>query len=330
MGKPFLFAMLALLLVVAGMAAWLLYPENAENICRSTVIVETTTWHEVDVNGRPVLYFSSVRGDSSLVRVTHRRDSALHRHYAAGCWVNGVPGIPSCHGRIASVDAADVKVRLRRNADVGKLCREAVEQELKTLKGQNSELDYYLRVHGVQDNGYQQIAALAQHVRQNYAESLRAKAILDSLGTKARFSVATRSTYAVAYRDEAGTRRRAACRLLAHDARTHAVILQTKNDSTPGGVHALTMLPWRHRGGGAIRVAGYGGLGVSGIECDTVGVRLLPGHSTKYGRHDIPAVLASDGSAVFTARGQFLGITSGEEIVGRMQLRQLMKQGGKR
>lgn len=327
--KSFLLTMLVLLLVVAGAAAWLMHPENAETIRRSALVVEVTTWHEVDAGGKAVLYFSEMQGDSALVRVTHHRDSALHRHYSAGCWVNKWPGIPSCFGRLASVDVAEEKVRPRSDADVAQMCREAVELELKALKGQKAELDYYLRSHGVQDNGYQQIAALAGHVRQSYDECLRSKAILDSLGNGVRLGVATRSTYKATYRDESGKRHSVPCRLLTRDERTGAIMLQANDGLTPDGAHALSLLPWRHNGDGAIRVAGFPGLGVKGIESDTVSVRLLPGHSTKYGRHDIPAVLAPDGSAVFTAHGQFLGLTRGKEIVERTLLRKLFEQGGR-
>lgn len=329
--KRIALASVPLLAVALGaFLAWVFMPENADGIRRSAVIVEETAWNEVDVSGKPMLYFYSTRGDSALVRVTHRRDSAIHRHYAAGCWVNALPGIPSCKGRVATVTGNCGETRLRRGADIGRLCRDAVESELKTLKGQKAELDYYLRVHGVQDNGYQQIAALAQQVAKDYGESLRAKAILDSVGTRARFSVALRRHYTVLHRDSAGRLSRTACTLVARERSTRLALLQTADGKTPDGVKALMLLPWNCKGGGEIRVAGFGGLGVSGLECDTVGVSIVAGHATKYGRHDVPPLLASDGSVAFTRHGHFMGLTSGEDIIGRAAIRRLVKQGGRR
>lgn len=327
-GKPFLLTMLLLLLMAAGVLAWMLVPEDAEGMRRSAAIVQTTTWHEVNVDGKPLLYFRSTRGDSALVGVTHRRDSAVHRRYAAGCWLKGAWPFSTCDGRIATVDRAERSVRLRKNADVRKMCLDAVEQELKVLKGQNAELDYYLRVHGVQDNGYQQIAALAQQVRRDYEERLRAKAILDSVGAKARFCVATSCSYKALYRDENGKLRSVRCRFVAAVRQPDIVMLATADGVTPVGAEPMRLLPWRHRGGGAIRVAGFGGLGVSGLECDTVSARIVAGHATKYGRHDIPAVLASGGSPVFTAHGRFIGITVGDETADRAVLRKLTEKEG--
>ena len=59
---------------------------------------------------------------------------------------------------------------------------------------------------------------------------------------------------------------------------------------------------------------GFGGLGENGLACDTVSPQIIPG-SIRKGQHNLPRILASDGSAVFTAKGWPLGLVKGNRIV---------------
>ena len=320
----------ALLAVVVAVAVSLLLPESARGMRRCAVVVECEEWNEVSINGIPTLYFLSADADTALVRLTLHRDTATHRHWSAGCWVGEWPVIPSCHGRIATLEAHGGTPALRAKADVGALCRKAVEQKLAMLKGQSAELAYYLRVHGVQDEGYQQVAALARRVELDYTDCRRMREILDSVGAKARFTTAHRRSFTAIYRDTASHIRRTPCTLLASDAARRTLLLQTADGTTPSGAHAVMPLPWNCGGKGEIRMAGFGGLGVRGLECDTVGVSIVAGRRSADGIHDIPDILAPDGSAVFTARGLFIGLKSGDGMVPRADLWRLFGKEARR
>ena len=67
-----------------------------------------------------------------------------------------------------------------------RLCRLSADLQLKRLQTQKSELDYYIRVHGVQDNGYQQIASLANSINHATNAVKSARHIIDSLATDKR------------------------------------------------------------------------------------------------------------------------------------------------
>lgn len=91
--------------------------------------------------------------------------------------------------------------------------------------------------------------------------------------------------------------------------------LQTVDTSTPDGVTPLHMLPWSCDKERDIRAVGYPGLGESGLDCDTIQPLVIPGRRISGFRHDLPRVLVSDGSPVFTTKGQFVGIVAGGSIV---------------
>ena len=316
--KKVLAVVIALLVAVAaGTVAWQLMPSSATAMRQCAVVVEQATWQEISIDGKPRLYFSEALGDTALLGVTANRDTAVHRRRMAGCWVNRWAMLPSCMGRVATVYCpAAAAPRLRNDSDIVRLCRKSIETQLRTLKSQKTELDYYLRVHGVQDNGYQTIASLASRVNAVYSDVQSASHMLDSLAKgKHRFTVKAMAEYTAVYRDADGKPQRTPLRLAHADPALQTMLLQTADGKTPSGATAMSHSPWNAGKERYIRAVGFPGLGEAGLECDTVAPIIVPGHIAKGSCHDLPAVLVSDGSPVFTAKGHFLGIVKGNKIV---------------
>lgn len=308
-------------LAVIG-TAWRLLPPSADGMRSSAVIVSQTSWHEVRIDGKPLLYFSGAIGDTALLGVTANRDSAVHRRLTAGCWTDRWPILPSCLGRVTAAYCATPKApHLKGDSAIVRLCRQSIATQLKTLKAQKTELDYYLRVHGVQDNGYQTIAALAQRVGTAYNDVARAGRLIDSLaaGKRHKFSIATATEYAATFRDNEGRIKRLSLKPVFADSRRHFMTLQTTDGKTPDGATPLAPAIWDCHKERDIRAVGFPGLGEKGLECDTVAPAVIAGHRGKDGRHDLPRILASDGSPVFTAKGMFIGIVSGNAIAGNLK-----------
>ena len=326
-GKKTIAACLAAVvcIAVAAVCLWRLMPASASEMDGAQLVVERTSWHEICADGHPVLYFDDMRGDSAVLGVTANRDSATHVDKMAGCWTDEWAFVPSCRGRVACVDR-----RLPRNMTLGNgrnaldICRQSVETQLQTLGYQKSELDYYIRVHGVQDNGYQQIAALTQKVDAAYRDVMRAKSIIDSIAKmpKARLTVNTHNAYTAVYHSD-GKVCRTPMEIIRHDGRNGLTLLQTADHNTPDGVATVRVMPWSYVFGRNVCCTGIGGLGEDGLACDTVWPTVIPGHVASDGRHDFPRVLASDGCAVYSLRGRFVGMISGDTVLSRHQLRKL-------
>lgn len=321
--KTKLWCTLAVLCILAAIAAaWRLLPTSADGMRSSAVIVSQTSWYEVRIDGKPLLYFSDAIGDTALLGVTANRDSASHHRLTAGCWTDRWPILPSCLGRITTAYSATPKVpRLKGDSAIVRLCRQSIATQLKTLKVQKTELDYYLRVHGVQDNGYQTIAALAQRIGTAYSDVARAGQLIDSLSArkKHKFSIATATQYAAVFRDSEGHITRVSLKPVFADSRRHFMALQTADGKTPAGATPLSPTLWNCHKERDIRAVGFPGLGERGLECDTVTPAIIAGHLSKDGQHGLPRILASDGSPVFTARGLFIGIVSGNTVVRNLK-----------
>ena len=180
--KAFYIAACVFGVALASWAVWRLLPSSADEMKRCTMVVNAESWHEVRVDGKPLLYFAECYGDSAVSDLRTVRNKALHRTYSAGFWTNRWLMMPSCKGRIVTaIETPTDALRACADSTIMRLCREAAAARLKTLKHQKSELNYYMRVHSVHDYGYQDVATLDTRVCSEYAEAERVLHIIDSI-----------------------------------------------------------------------------------------------------------------------------------------------------
>lgn len=100
-----------------------------------------------------------------------------------------------------------------------------------------------MRVHNVQDYGYQEVAALDTRVNRAYAEAERVLQLIDSItdGNHGVF-VKTHHEYTAIYRSAEGKLVRTPLRLVG--SVDGMALLQTADSKTPDGVAAVSLLPW--------------------------------------------------------------------------------------
>lgn len=326
--RAVLFAAAVLACAVAAYAAWRLWRFDAGQMRRSAVVVVCEEWNSVDVDGKALFYFSAFAGDTAVAGITQCRDSAVHRHYAEGVWVDRCFARPSCDGLVASVMPQGCReAKLPDSAALYAMCRDAVVRRFKTLRGRKAELDYYLCAHGVQDAEYHLIASLATAVRRDYNDVVGVGVKLEDAGPGARLSVVTHRSYTVVCHDSVGRVQRLACQQVAADRRLRLVLFQTVGGVLPTSAKPVALMPWNAFAADNIMAVGFGGIGEIGMECDTVMPQLVPGTTGNRQRHGIPQALAADGSPVFTAKGRFVGMLAGDSIIGRRQLGRFVKKG---
>lgn len=309
----------------ATWTAWRFVPSDAEDIRRSTVIVGETSWNEIEVDGKPLIFFDEVQSDSTLTGVSMVRDSVMHRTFSTGFWANRWFLLPSCEGKLITIVRPRTEILAQyADADLLRLCRKAIKRRQQAAKRQISELDYYMRVHSVQDYGYQALATLNARVNRELTETTRALHLIDSLGNgKHSLRATTRHEYAAVYRSKEGKIVRTRLQLVATDEARDVALMQTYNGKMPKGVAAVTLLPWDTHDERSVVAAGFPTIGEQGIECDTVSPRIIPGDVRQNGEHNLPKLLASDGTPVFSTKGWFVGIVSGDTIITRGALRSL-------
>lgn len=328
-------------------------PSSADGMRSSSVVVECRSCIEISGGGKTWLWAAQTAGDSVLVSPAATRRQAEQVTLSGGCWMNRWPGVPSCRGRIvtvlpadgialaasgnaakASADGADgtaagaaVRMGDREVRSLLAKTRTGVADSLARARAEDSELQYYLRVHGVQDEGYQQIAALATTLKKRVAALEATAHAIDTMLHNAAWQLSARrvATYAAHYR-AAGKAAAVACVPVATARHCRMALLQTADGTTPSGVKAQYLLPWNTTNRRLLAV-GYGALGIADMASAAAQPCIVEGRRSK-NRHNYPRVLVADGCALFTPRGLFAGIVEGQTIDGRGDVSLLMMKGG--
>lgn len=322
--KAFCIAACVLGVSLASWTTWRLLPSSADEMKRCAVVVSAASWHEVLVDGKPLLYFAESYGDSAVSDLQTDRDEALQRTYSAGFWANRWLMMPSCEGRIVTaIETPTYALRACADSTIMRLCRKAAAARLKTLKHQKSELNYYMRVHSVHDYGYQDVAALDTRVSSECAEAERVLHIIDSITAgKHGVCVKTRHEYTATYRTEEGKLVRTPLRFVG--CADGLTLLQTADGKTPEGVATLALLPWNASGIGEARAVGFPTIAVKDMECDTISARIFPARIAQGGKHNLPRMLAGNGTPVFSTKGRFVGMVSGDTVAARKTIRRIL------
>lgn len=247
-----------------------------------------------------------------------------------GVWINRHWWWPSCDGRVLTMyrDNVSSHTPWLTNADSLRsfvaVTTDSLSQLLGRKETERKELIYYLRSHGVIDEGYTQIAAYAQR-QSRETDSL--KHLVSKLRSwlskspdtdqdKANHKVQTSNfkfqrifDCTVSWYDDNDSLQSVACRPLLVTIGSHPVILHTRRSIKPWGVYAVRNVMWgapSHKKIITVTLSTAAPKGKENI--------LATGNYDHRTGHDLPHIFAVDGSPVFTQHGRFIGIISGKEV----------------
>ena len=314
---------IVLAIAAALLGAWRSWRFSGRQMVRSTVIVERSSWYEIAVNGRPVLYFSDEKSDSVLGRLSVHRDSSVTLWRSTGFWIDRWWLFPSCKGRVITAFAGAEKkvttdIQRQLNHEKARLKR-----LLKGLRLQDAELRYFLRAHGVQDEGYAMVANFEVGIASKLRDTRRLATLIDSIDTaKCTLSLRHKRLFKVFYRNDNVRIQQQMCKEKSISADGKLYLLQTQNKETPAGASPLRWLPWHANDDGKVLVTGFGDLQEPLFTTYSTHATIVPADKTG-DACDISPVLAGDGSPVFTAHGWFMGCLLGGNVVDRTILSDL-------
>lgn len=293
---------LGILLLACGLT-WLVVrsmPATEAEIRRSTCFVE----------GKSFLCLAS--GKDTIVLMA----DSIHQQ---GVWINRHWWWPSCDGRVLTIDNGFTPIHHKHleNADtLRKLVAEGTDSLgslLKRKEVERKELIYYLRSHGVIDEGYTQIAtyANAQKIETDSLTS-RYRKLLAIKNIK-QIKLFRKGVYKVSWYDGKGKLQRVNCQPIITNAGKSGqpVILHTQRSLKPWGVYAVRNVPWgvtHHKKIIVVALSATNKL----TEHHAI---LVTGHFKSGNRHDLPRLFATDGSPVFSQHGRYLGIISRKEVM---------------
>lgn len=314
-------ALAAIVVVIYGLS---FLPRSAVRMERSVALVEGVTYYELRADGRPVAWFKRLGDSLTLDGLSLKADSSvMTRFYATGCWVDRYPFVPSCRGTllVANGDSADAG---RLSAAGGRL-RTVLRREAARLASAaerlgrvTEEIDYYMRVHNVNDDGFNVMSAYSEEVKAARLRTDSLSAALARLGSAGRLDVVRRTKYAVLLGDTADGVRRVECNVLTADGRKPFRLLQTADRRTPEGASSLYLHQWltpSPAAGDSLVVASVPGCTLYGFNPAEARAAVFAGTARGAMRHDVPPLLAPDGSPVFTGDGRLAGFSLRGSIV---------------
>ncbi len=297
--RLWLFFAAALLLAACTWLGVRLLPASADNMRHATCFVD---------------------GQTQLCLVTDTDTLVLHTDsvHQQGVWINKHWWWPSCDGRVLTLSPT---TRLALPADsiahvtparLVTLLTDSLGRLLQRKQTEEKELQYYLRSHGVQDEGYTRIATYA-------AAQAKATAQLDSTYNTLNVLKLTRQSrlvrvgrYRLSWYDDDNRLTQVLCKTFIATAgqQGQPVILRAVDHKKPWNAYAVRNVPWGINASKHILLATIAPTDTT----TTARTLLVPGRYNADGRHDVPRLLARNGSPVFTSGGRFLGIVKGQEV----------------
>ena len=203
--------------------------------------------------------------------------------------------------------------------------KERNEKRIRQLRAQLKELNYYLRINDVHDEGYNTVAAYAYEKEAEKAYCIRLAQLFDTVRQADRPQLIRKAVYTAYYRLPNGKCQQVRMREVGFSKQCQTVLLQTVGRKTPTSVAPVSIFFVNGKANGAALAVGYGGLGVKELASSDASCSIIP-TTLRDNQHDLPVVLGGDGSPVFSTRGYFIGITRGNEVITRSQLRSLLRK----
>lgn len=315
---------LALAAIVFVLYGATFLPSSTKGMESCVALVEGMSYYEISADGRPVAIFSSLDDSLRPHGLALPADSvAATKRYANGCWVNKYPFITSCGGMIlvANDDSMAEKRLLPAERQLPSIIDKAAERlsgRIIQLERKTAEIDYYMKVHNVNDDGYNVMAEYSASVK---AERETANKLLTALGRASaarRLAIRRVTKYALLSPDSAGNTARTQCAIISPCRTSRFILLQTDGGYMPDGAKAVyphLLLTPSFTQGDSLVIASYPGCTAYRFNPANARPATFGAAAKADGNHDLPPLLAPDGSAVFSAGGRFAGISSGGTIV---------------
>ena len=248
-----------------------------------------------------MVFFAEVAPDSTFAEAaTSPTDLLKTPHLTSGFWANRFALLPSCSGRVVAAMPHGTADKGKLPTDVNTMVQRTLGKLLaqeKQLKREVKEINYYMKVHGMQDEGYTAVLAYAHKLKTRLAEVQKVSKKLAVLRKEKQLRVLRHTRYALLFDGK-----NIAAKCLREDQQWGLCLLQTTDERKPWRANALSAFP---------------GLGLDPLAAvkDSAAVWAASVQTDSYLR--MHAALGQAGSPVFSAWGRFVGMYNGVGIVPR-------------
>ena len=289
----------------------------------SVVVVQSNVWYSVGTGANKVVYFAQSLHDSTFLAPCTTPKALIETpHFTSGFWANKLALLPTSSGRVVTVipDVAAYKDTLPSDAiTMTQKTLTKLTTQTKQLKREIKETDYYIKVHGVQDEGYNAVATYAQTLRTRLKEAQNVQQRLALLLKEKSLRVLRHTRYTVLVDGKA-----LPTRCLHEDQQWGLCLLQTTDSQTPWHANALSALPWDMSAVGEMRVASVPGLDLTPLSAVKDSAMIWVANVETDGRLRMHTTLGQAGSPVFSSWDRFIGMYNGRGIVPRNIIAQML------
>lgn len=316
---PIIPAAIAFVLYIASLLPW-----RTEKMARSVALVEKVSYYRICADGRTAVCFRNL-GDSCVPEGMSVQASpeTASKSYITGCWINRLPLPASCRGLLLTpnADCDDAGRVAMSGMSLQAMMRKKagdVAAELERLEHKAEEAGYYMRIHNVNDDGYNIMAAYTAALEKNIWNGRELLKALRSAAAASRLTMVRVTAYTLTAADTAGNVSRRACLAVTPDGNREFRLLQTADRRMPADAAALYPHRWltpAPAAGDSVFAASIPGTSLYGFKPAGARAGVYKGAADGKAGHDLPPMLVADGSPVFTADGRLAGFSIAGRIV---------------
>ena len=218
-----------------------LVPSSDEQLQGSMARLEYDTYYEISMDGQPVFYLSDYDNWTTAQLSTDPTAIPRNKKIVNGTWIRRT-FTPLCRGRIVTEGTNPRQWEQEENARIREtMIRQTpvVQQRIAVLQKRIAELQYFLRVHKVMDEGYNTVADYESAAKTDLTQSQKVLELLSDTSSLSRMKVRFIQEYTLLQRDSVINKRRSSCHILEMDAQRNICVVQTRNHRRPRGARAV-------------------------------------------------------------------------------------------
>lgn len=318
----------AILAAIAFISLPSFLPKGQDGMAGSVVAVECREYYEITASGKIMAVCREIKNDSTLGTVKEKADSDTEQKaMVCGTWINKYSFLPSCQGRIFTVNPffQETDMLPTANKNIYAFIEKSITQSEEALSlgdKKQKELEYYLNTHSVKDEGYNTMAAYTDENKKKNAMLEKSIEILKKLKEQKNIRVRKKCRYTLLYSEDGKKTCRILCNTMGEESKKHdkgTIILQTNGNFMPeksNSVYSFNVFSVVPERNDSVTAAGLFGLNKrSTVKIALQKANTFRGKALAADRHDIPQLLTPDGAPVFNKNGFFIGLNHNGRIV---------------
>lgn len=235
--RYYLIATILLAVLLVSVSLWRTRPLSDEELRESDAIVEREDCFMLIADGDTVLLCSDIAGDTLLSGVVSKGDRvACVTKRIQAQWVNRLPVIPSCNGRLALLPpdtTALCKAETERIRGIINTQQAHIAKLIATLTEHKEHTTYYLRTHNVTEIGFEVVAKETERLTRDIDSLLHVDSILNTAKGKSKLQIAYNARYFAFVPSDSDTVR-VACKV--SDSINGMLVIKTINGEMPASL----------------------------------------------------------------------------------------------